>query len=251
MALKINKRVLLLLPDLLHSKGIKTSPCACKNKPLNIKGKKVSSQQWILRQINDPYVLKTKQENWRCRSAFKLIEIDDKYNILKPGFVVIDCGAAPGSWSQVAVQRVNADKSDSEKPTGTVISIDINPIMPIVGATIIPSCDFTAVETQKKILEKLGQRKADIVISDMAPSASGTKHLDNEIIINLCISALRFSTLVLHEGGNMLCKLWMGAEQDKLKRAMEIFFRTVKMVKPESSRSDSKEIFMLGRHFKN
>lgn len=140
--------------------------------------------------------------------------------------------------------------ADSEKPIGTVISIDLQPIMPIEGAIVIPSCDFTKTETQEKILEKLGQRKADIVISDMAPNATGTKHLDHELIINLCISVLRFSTNVLQEGGNILCKFWPGTEQDKLQKAMEKFFKTVKIVKPESSRSNSSEIFMLGKHLK-
>ncbi|KAK3594381.1 hypothetical protein CHS0354_009673 [Potamilus streckersoni] len=218
-----------------------------KKSPENLKGKKLSSQLWLRRQLNDPYVQKSRVENWRCRSAFKLLEIDDKRGILKPGNIVIDCGAAPGSWSQVAVKRVNT--SDPDQHTGTVIGIDIQHMFPVPGATILDQHDFTKQETQLKLTELLCGKQADVILSDMAPNASGSRELDHDQIVQLCMSVLEFSPRVLRPGGTVLCKLWMGRDTQTLHSVMERMFSRVKVVKPDASRSDSAEIFLLGTDF--
>ncbi|KAK7507242.1 hypothetical protein BaRGS_00001177 [Batillaria attramentaria] len=223
------------------------------SKPRNLKGKKTSSQEWIKRQLSDPYVKRARTENYRCRSAFKLLEIDDKYRLLQPGGVVIDCGAAPGSWTQVAVERVLSSaqsENETDKLKGLVIGIDLNHMTPIEGAFILHQSDFTALQTQEKIVKILGGRPVDLVLSDMAPRASGQKFMDHELIVELCFSVLRFGVTVLRPGGHLLCKLWQGGEQRKLESAMQSVFESVKVVKPDSSRSDSAEIFLLGRNLR-
>ncbi|KAL3876745.1 hypothetical protein ACJMK2_034542 [Sinanodonta woodiana] len=220
-----------------------------KKSPENLKGKSLSSQLWLRRQLNDPYVQKARVENWRCRSAFKLLEIDDKRDILKPGNIVIDCGAAPGSWSQVAVKRVNSSAENPGDPTGIVIGIDIQHMFPVPGATILDQHDFTKKETQVKITELLSGKQADVVLSDMAPNASGSRELDHDQIVQLCMSVLEFSSKVLRPGGTVLCKLWMGRDTQTLNSVMDRMFDRVKVVKPDASRSDSAEIFLLGTDF--
>ncbi|XP_064213312.1 rRNA methyltransferase 2, mitochondrial isoform X3 [Tribolium castaneum] len=216
----------------------------------SVKLKKVkgaSSHEWLSRQLTDPYVEKAKIMNY---SAFKLLEIDDRFKILRPGFVVIDCGAAPGSWSQVAVRRVNSDGSDPKQAQGLVLSIDKQQIFAINGATILGNLDFTDVKSQEILVEVLGGKKADAVISDMAPNASGFKELDNENIIKLCYSVLRFAVQNSRAGACLVVKLWQCGQAKQLENDFSKFYASVKYVKPNSSRSDSAEIFLLGRDFK-
>ncbi|XP_060521846.1 rRNA methyltransferase 2, mitochondrial isoform X2 [Cylas formicarius] len=213
------------------------------------KSKGVSSNHWLSRQLSDPYVEKAKMMNFRCRSAFKLIEMDDKLKLLKPGQVVIDCGAAPGSWTQVAVKRVNADNCDNKQPQGKVVAIDKQLIYPLEGAIIIGNLDFTNPDSQNRILGVLKGEKADIVISDMAPSATGIRYLDYENIVKLCYLALKFALQISKPGASVLLKLWQCADAKTLQDDMLKFYKTVKIVKPKASRSDSAEIFMLGRDF--
>ncbi|RZC34888.1 ribosomal RNA methyltransferase CG11447 [Asbolus verrucosus] len=220
-------------------------------KSVKIKSSKgSSSHQWLTRQSSDPYVEKAKLMNYRCRSAFKLLEIDDRFQILRPGQTVIDCGASPGSWTQVAVTRVNADASNSQSPQGKVISIDKQHIYPINGATILGNMDFTEPQSQTKIIEYLDGRKADVVISDMAPSATGVRDLDNDNIIHLCYVALRFAVQISETGASFVVKLWQCGQTKQLETDISRFYGNVKPVKPNSSRSDSAEIFLLGRSFK-
>ncbi|XP_041363864.1 rRNA methyltransferase 2, mitochondrial-like [Gigantopelta aegis] len=232
------------------SKLFSTSRCHQKIIPKNLKGMKKSSQMWLKRQLNDPYVEKAKMEHLRCRSAFKLLEIEDKHKLFKPGDIVIDCGAAPGSWSQVAVERVNATRTDLNSPQGVVISIDLDYIAPLVGANILDKSDFTHENTQNEVLHILDGRKADIVLSDMAPKASGVKFMDHDLIIGLCFSVLKFSVGVLKEGGIVLCKLWQGSDQTKLEGVMENMFNKTRVIKPPASRSQSAEVFLLGQGFR-
>lgn len=187
---------------------------------------------------------------YRCRSAFKLIEIDDRFNLLKPGQTVIDCGAAPGSWTQVAVHRVNADGHDEDQPKGTVIAVDRLQIYPIEHAQLFTNTDFTNIDNQKKIKSFLDNDLVDIVISDMAPKASGIKSMDQENIIMLCYSALRFALEMSKVDSSLLMKMWQGTGVKKLEEDLLKFYGTVKIVKPSSSRSDSAEIFLLARGFK-
>ncbi|GFN86270.1 ribosomal RNA large subunit methyltransferase e [Plakobranchus ocellatus] len=176
--------------------------------------------------------------------------INDRFHILKPGHVVVDCGSAPGSWCQVAAHKVNANGEDETKPRGTVIGIDLQSMVPIEGVHLLPHCDFTTESTQMKVKDLLHGKKADVLLSDMAPSATGIKSHNHEAIVGLCFSVLRFSLSVLNNGGTIVCKLWSGGDQPRLERAMKIICDSVRVVKPDASRDDSAEIFMLGRGFK-
>ncbi|CAG9584772.1 unnamed protein product [Danaus chrysippus] len=209
-----------------------------------------SSQQWLSRQKADPYVEKAKMCNYRCRSAFKLIEMNEKANILHPGQSVIDLGASPGSWTQVAVQKTNADGADSSKPKGTVLAIDKLQIFPIEGATIMSNMDFSTIEAHDKVLKALNGKKVDLVLSDMAPSATGVRELDKDRIIGLCYMAIRFAALVTRIDGNLLFKVWDGKEVPILEMDLERFYKHIKIMKPNASRSDSSEKFILARGFK-
>lgn len=187
---------------------------------------------------------------FRCRSAFKLIEIDDRFKILTHGQTVVDCGAAPGSWSQVAIERVNSNNKYKDQPIGTVISIDKLQIYPLEHVHLFTNMDFTLLENQNKIKEHLNNNLVDVVISDMAPKASGIKYLDQENIITLCYSALKFAIEMSKIEGTLLVKSWQGAGVKKLEEDLLNFYNTVKIVKPSSSRSDSAEIFLLAKGFK-
>ncbi|XP_053695964.1 rRNA methyltransferase 2, mitochondrial [Sabethes cyaneus] len=217
--------------------------------PSNLKGKKKSSQEWLTRQLNDPFVERAKMLNYRCRSAFKLLEIDQKYGIIKPGSVVIDCGAAPGSWSQIAVKQSNADGSSANKPKGMVIGLDLLQIYPIEHATMMGNMDFTKPETHNKIRSLLDNRQLDVVLSDMAPNATGVRSLDQENIMTLCYSVLRFAILMSSPNASLLMKAWDNAEVSTLEKNIQKYYRMVKRIKPNASRSDSAEIFVLARGF--
>ena len=180
--------------------------------PNNLKGKSTSSSSWLTRQLNDPYVTKARYERYRARSAFKLIEIDDKYKILNPGMIVVECGAAPGAWTQVLTKRLKLSDGEKElevgeKSNSLVVSIDCNPFPPVPGAITIANTDFTSTLAQGKILSALDGRKADLVCSDMAPNASGIKSVDHESIIQLSLTALQFALQVLQRNGTFLTKI--------------------------------------------
>lgn len=227
-----------------------STECFKKVTPNNLKGKSVSSQHWLTRQLSDPYVEKAKLMNYRCRSAFKLVEIHERYRFLKPGDIVIDCGAAPGSWTQVAVQKVNSDASELNTPVGKVVSVDKQQIYPIEGATIIGNSDFTSPETQHRIQSALNEQKVNAVLSDMAPNATGIRSMDCENIINLCYSVLRFAIQVSQVGAAVLVKVWQCKEVEFLEKDLKRFYENVKHVKPNASRADSAELFLLGTNFK-
>nr|CAD7459741.1 unnamed protein product [Timema tahoe] len=234
----------------LLAAGFTTSAKSEKQVPTNLKGRSKSSQEWLSRQLADPYVEKAKMSNYRCRSAFKLIEIDEKFRLLSPGQCVVDCGAAPGSWSQVLVQRTNALTKDAGRPVGTVIAIDRLPIYPIEGVTIIGNTDFTTAAAREKLLSVMEGRQADAVVSDMAPNATGVRAMDHENIVHLAYSAVRFAVQTSRVGAFLLVKLWDGAITIALERDLMRFYDKVKAVKPMASRSDSAEMFFLARGFK-
>lgn len=216
--------------------------------PSGLKDK--SSHAWMTRHLNDPYVKRAKMENYRARSAFKLIEIDDRFKIFKPGQMVIDCGCAPGAWSQVATKRINARKVDPCSPVGKVIAIDLNYTSPIEGAFIISHADFTLPNIQQIIVQHLNGQKPDVILSDMAPNASGVRELDNENIVILGSAALAFAIQTLEVGGVFVCKVWDGACTPRLEKNVEKFFSYFKRVKPAASRTESAEVFLLGKGFK-
>lgn len=221
-----------------------------KKLPQNLKNRTKSSQEWLTRHLNDPYVKRANMENYRARSAFKLIEVDDRFGLLRPGQLVVDCGAAPGAWTQVATDRVNARNIDPSLEVGKVISVDLSYVSPIEGAVMLSHADFTSPDIQRQIVENFGRRHPDVVLSDMAPNASGLHDMDNENIVLLATAALAFAVRTLNVGGHFLCKVWDGSGTKGLEASVEKFFETMRRVKPKASRSDSAELFLLGRRFR-
>ncbi|XP_013097987.2 rRNA methyltransferase 2, mitochondrial [Stomoxys calcitrans] len=221
-----------------------------KQVPNNLKGKSKSSQEWLTRQLADPYVEKAKMMNYRCRSAFKLLEIDDKYSIIKAGDCIIDCGAAPGSWTQVAVERCNANGKQDKKPKGSVYSIDLLHFHSVSGATIFGGMDFTKTESKQKIIKSLGDKAVNCVLSDMAPNATGVRILDQEAIVNLCYDVLYFAVILSAPQANLVMKVWDNGDVPKMEKDLQRFYDKVKRVKPRSSRGDSAEQFFVARGFK-
>lgn len=207
-----------------------------------------SSSRWIKRQQTDLYVKKALEDNYRCRSAYKLIELDDRFHFLRPGRVVIDCGASPGSWTQVAVNRVCFTKNGYQK--GLVVAVDLLDIENILGAIAFSRCDFTDVKTQQKIMSVLPSAAADVIISDMAPNASGNHTMNHEAILNLCESVFDFGRTVLKPGGAFLCKLWDGYGTKGFIKLLEGNFKLVKECKPQASRKESAEIYIYAENFK-
>ncbi len=208
------------------------------------KGRKISSKRWLERQLNDPYVQAAKREGYRSRSAFKLMEIDDKYAFLKPGSVVVDLGAAPGGWSQIAAARIS-----TRKDTGFVLGVDLLEIDPLPDVAFLQA-NFMADEALKLIEGVLGSRKVDVVLSDMAASATGHKQTDHIRIISLCETALDFAEEVLVPGGTFLAKVLQGGTEKTLLDKLKKGFETVRHVKPEASRSDSAELYVLAQGFR-
>lgn len=221
-----------------------------KTMPSNLKGKSSSSQRWLVRQMQDPYIEKARRENYRCRSAFKLLEINERFHILTPGVTAIDLGAAPGSWTQVAVRAVNSHAKDEEKKVGKVFALDRNPIHHIDGATILGSADFTLDKTQKRLLEMLDGELVDVVLSDMAPNASGVRDIDHEQIINLAYCALTFALRVSKVDGTLVIKLWDGGKSQQLEKDVSKFYKMIKIVRPPATRDESTEKFVVARGFK-
>ena len=215
-----------------------------KQRVVTAKGRSVSSKLWLERQLNDPYVAAARDRGWRSRSAFKLAEIDDKARFLKPGTVIVDLGAAPGGWSQVAAERVRAGEG-----RGRVIALDRSVMDPLPGVSVLQR-DFLEPETVEALSAALGPDKADAVISDMAASASGHRQTDHLKIMALCDAALDFAKQVLKPGGTFLCKVLRGGTERELLDGMKRDFAMVRHVKPKASRSDSAELFVLASGFR-
>lgn len=212
------------------------------------KGRKLSSTLWLERQLNDPYVIRARKEGFRGRAAFKILELDDKYGFFKPGARVVDLGCAPGGWCQVAVERVNAMGQRPGKPVGTVLGVDLQVIEPITGAQI-HQLDFLSDEADALIKGWLGG-PADVVLSDMAASASGHKGTDHLRIIALCEAAANFAFDVLEEGGTFVAKVLAGGAENELQTILKRRFRKVANVKPPASRADSSEKFVVAQGFR-
>ncbi|KAJ3600836.1 hypothetical protein NHX12_031811 [Muraenolepis orangiensis] len=218
--------------------------------PHNLKGKSTADQSWLLRQLNDPYVKAAKTHNYRCRSAFKLLEVDDRHALLRPGLSVVDCGAAPGAWSQVAVRRVNAAGADAELPRGTVVGVDLLNIAPLDGALFLSSHDVTDPVTHARLQGMLPDAKADVILSDMAPNASGFRHMDHESLIAMCLTLVDLSQKVLRPGGSLLCKYWDGFLAPTLQKRLSEVFGVVRVLKPKASRKESAELYLLAKMYK-
>lgn len=208
------------------------------------KGRTVSQKIWLERQLNDPYVQEAKKLGYRSRAAFKLIEIDDKYHFLKPGGRVVDLGAAPGGWSQVAAARVKA-----ETGKGMVIAIDMHGMDPIAAVTIFKK-DFYDEDAPALLIEALGGEKADVVLSDMAAHATGHRQTDVINIIALAEAGYHFARDVLKPGGTYLAKVLRGGTEGEILKLLKKDFATVRHVKPMASRDDSAELFVLATGFR-
>lgn len=208
------------------------------------KGRTLSSKLWLERQLNDPYVAAAKRDGYRSRAAYKLREIDDKYGLLRPGALVVDLGAAPGGWSQVAADRVKAVEG-----RGAVVAIDLTPVAPIAGVEIMEA-DFLEESAQEKLTALLKGRKADVVLSDMAAPSSGHRQTDHLRIMGLCEEALYFARAVLAPEGAFLAKVLRGGTEHTLLDGMKRDFKVVRHVKPKASRSDSAELYVLATGFR-
>ena len=206
------------------------------------KGRKLSSKLWLERQLNDPYVARAKREGMRSRAAFKLTEIDDKARFLKKGARVIDLGAAPGGWAQVAAKRVHSPGQ------GRVIGIDLLDIEPLPGVDFI-QLDFLDPAAPDKLKEMLGG-PADVVLSDMAANATGHRRTDHIKIVALVEAAAEFAREVLAPGGTFLAKVIQGGTEGTLLTMLKRDFTTVKHVKPLASRADSAELYLLATGFR-
>jgi 23S rRNA (uridine2552-2'-O)-methyltransferase len=207
------------------------------------KGRTTSSQRWLQRQLNDPYVAEAKKRGYRSRAAFKLLQIDDQVRFLKPGGRVVDLGAAPGGWSQVAVERVKP------KPGGAVVvGIDITPVEPIAGATVLAK-DFYDDDAPAVLQELLGG-PADVVMSDMAAPATGDTQTDHLRIMALAETAHDFARHVLKDGGTFVAKVLRGGTERSLLDRLKRDFAKVRHIKPQASRADSAEMYVVATGFR-
>ena len=205
--------------------------------------RKLSSKLWLERQLNDPYVAQAKSEGYRSRAAYKLIEIDDKYRILKPGMSVVDLGAAPGGWSQIAAKRVGA--ADGK---GKVIAIDLLE-MPEIAGVSFAQLDFLAEAAPEKLTAMMGGR-ADVVLSDMAANTTGHRKTDQLRILGLIEGAAAFASEGLNPGGTFLAKAFQSGADAELLAQLKRDFASVRHVKPASSRQDSSERYVLATGFR-
>ena len=200
-----------------------------------------TSKAWMREHINDPYVQKARAEGYRSRAAYKLLELDKKDRLLVPGQLLVDLGAAPGSWSQVAVARLGSK--------GRVVAVDLLPMEPLPGVQFVQG-DFREQKVQDALLVALGGRKADLVISDLAPNISGIGVSDQARSMHLCELALDFARQCLKPGGSLLVKAFQGAGFTEFLAGMRKSFVKVGSRKPEASRGRSSEMYLLGRGYK-
>jgi 23S rRNA (uridine2552-2'-O)-methyltransferase len=207
------------------------------------KGRTLASKLWLERQLNDPYVVRAKREGMRSRAAFKLAEIDDRFHLFKPGSKVVDLGAAPGGWSQVAAERTFA--ADGR---GKVVAIDVLDMPPLPGVIFL-NLDFLDPAAPER-LEALLAGSADVVMSDMAANATGHRKTDHLRIMALAEAAAMFAREVLEPGGAFLCKVLQGGTEGALLADLKRDFAVVKHVKPAASRPDSAELYVLATGFR-
>ncbi|MGM0411910.1 MAG: 23S rRNA (uridine(2552)-2'-O)-methyltransferase RlmE [Pseudomonadota bacterium] len=200
-----------------------------------------SSRRWLAEHERDPWVQRARSEGYRGRAAYKLVELDERENLLAPGMTVVDLGAAPGAWSQYAVGRVGDD--------GRVIALDCLPMDPIPGVRILEG-DFTEEATLEALLAELGDRRVDLVLSDMAPNMSGVKAVDQPRSMELVELAEDLAGRILRPGGGLVTKAFQGEGFDPLMSRLKTAYRQVKTRKPEASRARSPEVYVLARNFR-
>jgi len=197
------------------------------------------SKRWMTERRNDPYSKAAKKMDYRSRASFKLIQIDDKFKLLKRGAVVADLGAAPGGWLQVAAERVG--------PKGKVVGVDLQPIEPLEGVETVQG-DMRKEETVMDMLEALGG-KADVVLSDMSPNISGSYSMDHARSVDLCEHALEFADKVLRPGGALVMKIFEGDMMPDFMKLVKARFKEIKLYGPDASRASSSEIYIIARDF--
>lgn len=203
-----------------------------------------SSQRWLERQLNDPYVARSKQEGYRSRAAYKLLEIDERHKLLKPGQRVVDLGAAPGGWSQVAAATVGSTDAQPR-----VVAIDYLDMDPLPGVAVLKK-DFLDPDAPDALKSALGGAGADLVLSDMAAPTTGHKATDHLRIVALCEVATEFAREVLNPGGAFLMKVFRGGTENALLADLKRNFAKVQHVKPPASRPDSPELYLLATGFR-
>jgi 23S rRNA (uridine2552-2'-O)-methyltransferase len=208
------------------------------------KGRKLASTRWLQRQLNDPYVEEARRRGYRSRAAFKLAEIDDKHHLLRPGMIVVDLGAAPGGWSQIAAQRIKLMAGK-----GRVIAIDLAEMDPIGGVEQL-QLDLTEEHAADRIREALGGKRADVVLSDMHAPATGHKATDHLRVMALVEAALDLAEDILAPGGTFLAKVLQGGAGKELVARLNRSFAKVRHVKPKASRAESAEMYVLATGFR-
>lgn len=203
--------------------------------------KSKSSTQWLNDHEKDEYVLRARREGYRSRASYKLLEIDEKFGLFRPGSVVVDLGAAPGGWTQIAVNKGG--------PKGFVVGLDLLDIEPLEGAMLIKG-DFTEELVLDELMALLQDRPVDLVISDMAPNLSGMREIDQPQAIYLTELALEFACSTLRPGGALVMKCFEGSGIDNIREVIRSNFKQLNNFKPKASRGKSREIYVLGRKFK-
>jgi 23S rRNA (uridine2552-2'-O)-methyltransferase len=205
--------------------------------------RKLSSKLWLERQLNDPYVVQAKRDGYRSRAAYKLVEIDDKHHLLRPGMTVVDLGAAPGGWSQIAAKRVGATSGK-----GRVVAIDLLE-MPEIAGVSFAQLDFLDNDAPARLIAMM-QGRADVVMSDMAANTTGHRKTDQLRIVGLVEAAAMFASEVLKPGGTFLAKTFQSGADAELMTQLKRDFASVKHVKPAASRQDSSERYVLATGFR-
>lgn len=201
-------------------------------------GRSTASQRWLARQLNDPYVTAARAQGWRSRAAFKLIELDDRFHLLKPDMRVLDLGAAPGGWSQVAVQR----------GAGRVVGVDLLPIEPVTGATFLQA-DINDPALPAQLATLLGG-PVDLVLSDMAPNTTGHSATDHLRIVAIAELALVMAEDMLAPGGTFVAKVFQGGAEREMLARMKLAFASVRHAKPPASRKESSELYVVATGFR-
>lgn len=204
-----------------------------------------SSTRWLQRQLNDPYVERARASGYRARSAFKLIEIDDRHRLLVPGKRVVDLGAAPGGWSQVAAERVRSSPADP-----LVVAIDFLDMEPLAGVVILKK-DFLDDDAPDSIRSALGGHAADVILSDMAAPTTGHRRTDHLRTIHLCEIAADFAVTALSPGGSFVAKVFQGGTDAELLALLKRKFTSVQHVKPPASRPESVELYLVAKGFRD
>jgi 23S rRNA (uridine2552-2'-O)-methyltransferase len=202
------------------------------------KSRSAASRSWLTRQLNDPYVAAAKQQGFRSRAAYKLVELDERFRLIRRGSLVVDLGVAPGGWTQAAVQRGAA----------RVVAVDLLAVDPVAGAVMLQG-DFTEPEVQQALLAELGG-KADLVLSDMAPNTTGHAATDHLRIMALAEAALAFAIDALAEGGGFVAKVFQGGAEKAMLERLKRHFSTVRHAKPPASRKESSELYVVATGFR-